>query len=197
MRTSITTLLINLFTIHLLTHPSLLLLCAQESEDECWEDEEEDSQANGDGNLASMFAPAALFPGYDADTVDDEEDPDAVSGLEEEECHTSLPYTPLDMPLCFSPFLSPSTHVLTFLSPLHPPHTPLRPSTQASRPFPMPPSFLPSLHTYHYVPPFFLLPLHKSCLSSVLTFYRQTLMPLSLYLSLSCLSSLPHSPPYL
>ncbi|XP_045131067.1 importin-9-like [Portunus trituberculatus] len=51
----------------------------EESEDECWEDEDEDGHANGDGTLASMFAPCSAFPGYDADTVDDEEDPDAVN----------------------------------------------------------------------------------------------------------------------
>ncbi|XP_050697373.1 importin-9-like isoform X2 [Eriocheir sinensis] len=51
----------------------------EESEDECWEDDEEEGHANGDGSLASMFAPSAAFPGYDADTVDDEEDPDAAS----------------------------------------------------------------------------------------------------------------------
>ena len=52
----------------------------QESEEECWEDDDDDGHANGDGTLASMFAPCTAFPGYDADTVDDEEDPDAVSG---------------------------------------------------------------------------------------------------------------------
>lgn len=51
----------------------------QESEAECWKDEEEDGQANGDGSLASTFASSSVFPGYDADAVDDEEDPDAVS----------------------------------------------------------------------------------------------------------------------
>lgn len=67
--------------IHSLIHTLILASSVlQESEDDCWEDEEEDGQANGDGNLANMFAPAAAFPGYDADTVDDEEDPDAVSG---------------------------------------------------------------------------------------------------------------------
>ncbi|XP_063612464.1 importin-9-like isoform X2 [Penaeus indicus] len=50
-----------------------------ESEDECWEDDEEDGQTNGDSALATMFPPASGYPSYDADTVDDEDDPDAVS----------------------------------------------------------------------------------------------------------------------
>ncbi|CAL4163273.1 unnamed protein product [Meganyctiphanes norvegica] len=49
------------------------------SEDECWEDDEEDlATSNGDTSLSAMFASASAFPNYDADTVDEDDDPDAV-----------------------------------------------------------------------------------------------------------------------
>ncbi|XP_076037579.1 importin 9 isoform X2 [Oratosquilla oratoria] len=53
----------------------------EESEDECWEDEEDEmgQENGGTSSFAAMFAPASDFPGYDTDTVDDDDDPDAVS----------------------------------------------------------------------------------------------------------------------